>query len=124
MSTSLLPDDLWRIIAPLLPAEPPKPKGGRPLARAAKLHADTAYDFAHCREACRTRGITPRIARWGVESSEKLGRHRWVVERTLAWLARFRRLTVRYERRVDTHLAFTTLACALTCWNRVKAELV
>src|SRR3712207_2986459 len=30
MSTSLLPDDLWNIIAPLLPPEPPKPKGGRP----------------------------------------------------------------------------------------------
>jgi transposase len=30
MSTSLLPDDLWRIVAPLLPPEPPRPKGGRP----------------------------------------------------------------------------------------------
>jgi transposase len=29
--------------------------------------------------------------------SERLGRHRWVVERTLAWFARFRRLAVRYE---------------------------
>jgi len=27
-----------------------------------------------------------------------LGRHRWVVERTLAWLNRDRRLTIRYER--------------------------
>ena len=31
--------------------------------------------------------------------SDRLGRHRWVVERTLAWLARFRRLTIRHERR-------------------------
>ncbi len=30
MSKSLLPDVLWAIVAPLLPPEPPKPRGGRP----------------------------------------------------------------------------------------------
>jgi hypothetical protein len=40
-----------------------------------------------------------------------------VVERTLAWQARFRCLTVRYERRADIHDAFLTLGCALICWN-------
>jgi IS5 family transposase len=90
---------------------------GRPRKRPEKLHADKGYDFARCRAACRKRGIAPRIARRGVESSERLGRHRWVVERTLAWLNRFRRLTVRYERRADLHQAFLSLACALICWR-------
>ena len=27
---TLVPDDLWAVIAPLLPPEPEKPKGGRP----------------------------------------------------------------------------------------------
>ena len=30
MAKELLPDALWARIAPLLPPEPPKPKGGRP----------------------------------------------------------------------------------------------
>jgi transposase len=51
------------------------------------------------------------------ESSEKLGRHRWVVERTLAWLAKYRRLTIRYERREDIHEAFLHLGCSLICLN-------
>ena len=64
--------------------EPIKRPRGRPRKRPKKLHADKAYDFPRCRAALRKRGITPRIARRGIESSEKLGRHRWVVERTLS----------------------------------------
>ncbi len=81
---------------------------GRPRKRPKKLHAGKAYDDKKCKRALRKRGIKSRIARKGiVESSEKLGRHRWVVERTLAWLlAKYRRLTIRYERRDDIHEAF------------------
>lgn len=53
------------------------------------------------------------MARRGIESSEKLGRHRWKVERTFARLHRYRRLLVRYERRVDIHPGFLELACCL-----------
>jgi IS5 family transposase len=93
---------------------------GRPRRRPDKLHADKAYDHRRCRQECRARSIMPRIARRGVESSRHLGRHRWIVERTLAWIARFRRLAIRYERRADLHLAFTTLACALICRKQAK----
>jgi transposase len=175
---------LWARIAPLLPPEPPKPKGGRPrgggqetgknptdrgkqgtkrhlvvdahgiplavLVSAAnvhdskmmlatvdaiepiraktrgrprrrphKLHADKGYDYRHLRLAPRKRRIIPRIARCGVEPKNRLGRYRWVVERTLAWLHRLRRLRVRDERRSDMHDAFLHLAVALICWSYV-----
>jgi transposase len=42
-------------------------------------------------------------------------RHRWVVERSLAWLLGYRRLGVRYERRADLLQGLLHLACALTC---------
>ena len=90
---------------------------GRPRRRPAKLDADKGYDAAHCRAACRRRGITPRIARRGIDSSERLGRHRWVAERDFAWLSRLRRLRVRDERRADIHRAFLQLGCALICLN-------
>jgi transposase len=93
---------------------------GRPRRRPAKLHADKGYDYRRCRDACVRRGIQPRIARKGIEAKNTLGRHRWVVERTLAWLARYRRLTIRYERLAELHAAFLDLACALICWNCVR----
>ena len=86
---------------------------GRPRKRPHKLHADKGYDYDRCRKALRKRRIKARIARKGVETSQRLGRHRWVVERTIAWFSRFRRLTVPYERRADIHTAFTTIAAAI-----------
>ena len=100
--------------------EPPiKLPRGTPRKRPEKLHADKAYDdYKKCKQTLRKRGIKSRIARKGVESSERLGRHRWVVERTpLAWVGKYRRLTVRYERRDDIHEAFLHLGCALICLN-------
>ena len=93
---------------------------GRPRKRPDKLHADKAYDHRRCRRALTRRHIQPRIARRGIESSARLGRHRWVVERTLAWFGQFRRLATRYERRADIHTAFLTLASALITWRFVQ----
>jgi transposase len=50
-----------------------------------------------------------------VESSERLGRYRWTVERTPAWMLAFRRLAVRYERHAASVVAFLPLTCALIC---------
>jgi IS5 family transposase len=110
-----------RLFEPLIDAVLPiRQCAGRPRKRPDKLHADKGYDYDRCRRAARRRGIEPRIARRGVESSERLGRHRWVVERTLAWFARFRRLTVRYERRLDILEAFHLLATGLICLRFVE----
>ncbi len=102
--------------------EPIKHPGrGRPRKRPDKLHADKAYDAKKCRKGLRKRGIKSRIARKGVDSSERLGRHRWVVERTLARLATYRRLAVRYERRANVHEAFLHLGCSLICLNYLSS---
>lgn len=87
--------------------------------RPAKLHADKAYDVRALRDEVRRRGIAVRIARKGVESSERLGRHRWVVESCLSWLQRNRRLVRRYERKAELFQAFTDMACALLAYHRL-----
>jgi transposase len=109
-ATQLLP-----LIDAIPPIVGPRGKPGRPRKRPAKLHTDKAYDASALRRALRIRGITPRIARREIDSSERLGRHRWVVERSLSWLLGFRRLGVRYERRADLLQALLHLAGALLC---------
>jgi transposase len=64
--------------------------------------------------------VKHRIARKGVESTTKLGRHRWIVERTLPRLDRYRRLTIRYERLVAVCRGLLHLACCLIRWSYVR----
>ena len=105
----------------MVDAVPPiRQSAGRPRKRSAKLHADKAYDHRRCRAALVRRHIRPRIARRGIDSSARLGRHRWVVERTLAWFGQFRRLAICYERRADIHQAFLNLAAAIITWRFVQ----
>jgi hypothetical protein len=90
---------------------------GRPRKRPAKFHGDKGYDYRICRTALRRRGIAARIARKGIESSNRLGRHRYVIERALEWITRFRRLVRRCERKAAHFEAFARLACAIICYR-------
>jgi transposase len=82
--------------------------------------ADRGYDHDKYRRALRARGVRPVIARRRAGHGSGLGRQRWVVERTLAWLHNFRRLRTRYERLAELHLAFLHLGCALICWRMLR----
>ncbi|MDQ0987597.1 transposase [Streptomyces sp. V2I9] len=83
-----------------------------------RLHADKAYDIPHLRKWLWGKHIGVRIARKGIESSERLGRRRRVIERTMSWLTGYRRLNHRYERSPRNYLAFLGLAAALCCHKR------
>jgi transposase len=91
---------------------------GRPRKRPDKLHGDKGYDYRTCRKALARRRIKARIARKGIESSTRLGRHRYVIERCLEWVSRFRRLVRRYDRKASHFTGFLRLACALICYRR------
>lgn len=92
-----------------------------------RLIADRAYDSNLLRGELEAREIQPIIPRRKNnqiathQDGRKLRRYRrrWIVERTNAWIQNFRRLVVRYERKVEVYEALVYLACALITLRRV-----
>jgi transposase len=110
---------------PLVDAIPPlQGERGRPRRRQDCVLGDRAYDAGRIRHALRVRHILPVLAVRQTRHGSGLGQWRWVVERTFAWLDQFRRLRVRYDRRVDIHEAFLSLGCTLICWQALRKTLM
>ena len=92
-----------------------------------RLIADRGYDSDPLRRALARRGtqlIAPHRAgrtRSAPQDGRPLRRYRrrWIVERTFAWLHRFRRLVVRYEYYTLMYLAFLHLACVILTLRRL-----
>ncbi len=98
-------------------------KVGRPRQRPERVVADRGYDHDKYRRELRRRGIGSEIARRQTDHGSGLGRIRWVVERTFAWLHHFKRLLVRYDRRHEIHEAFLAIGCCLVCFRRLQDSL-
>ena len=113
-------NDVTQLI-PLVDAVPAvRGRVGRPRRRPERVTADRGYDHDKYRRELRQRGITPEIAHRQIDHGSGLGRVRWVVERTFAWLHQFRRLLVSYDRRADIHEAWLALGCCLICFRRLQ----
>jgi transposase len=84
-----------------------------------RLIGDRAYDSDPLDEALAERGIEMiaphrrKRRRPRTQDGRKLRRYkrRWKIERLFAWLGNFRRLVVRYERRVENYLGLVRLGC-------------
>jgi hypothetical protein len=92
-----------------------------------EVWADRGYDAKANRDGLTRRHITAMISQRNRPGAGKrrdpLGRHRWPIERTNAWLGYYRRLMIRWDRRADIHQAFYTLACCLICWRTLEGSL-
>ena len=101
--------------------------GGRPMPQPGQpqhLCLDKGYDFPQVRELVARYGSTAHIRSRGEERVEKqtlpgYRARRWVVERTHSWLNRFRRLLIRWEKRLGNYLAMLHFACA---WITFRAS--
>jgi transposase len=96
-------------------------KVGHPKSKPDALQGDLAYDSEPHRQGLEALGVEPILPEKGIDDQSGLGKTRWPVERTLAWLHQNRRLRIRYERRPDIHQAFLTLACIKICASALFA---
>jgi transposase len=85
-------NDVTQPLALLDLVPPVRRRAGRPRRRPERIVADRGYDHDKYRRLLPRQGIKPAIARRETEHGSGLGRERWVVERTFAWLHNRRRL--------------------------------
>jgi transposase len=91
------------------------------------LLGDRAYDSDPLRKRLAARGIVLTSPYRGNNLHRRYQdgrhlrtyRHRWIIERTIAWFGAFRRLVVRYERSTRMFLAFFQFAAALIALRRL-----
>lgn len=82
------------------------------------LCLDKGYDYDEARALAEEFGYTAHIRARG-EEAEALKREahkkarRWVVERSHSWMNRFRRVLIRWEKKVENYLAMLHFACAI-----------
>jgi len=96
----------------------PRPTKHRPQG----MCLDKGYDYEEVRETLREFGFTAHIRARGEEAraiKRQAGfrARRWVVERTHSWMNRFRRVLIRWDKKVDNYLAFLHFACALIAFR-------
>lgn len=104
---------------------PPLPTKEEPL----HLCLDKGYDNPTGHQTVEDYGYTGHIRRIGEEklddnAEKKHPARRWVVERTIAWLSRFRSILVRYEVKPQNYYGLVAFACILIwtrIWHRLKA---
>jgi len=96
-----------------IPVERPEPTETEPQG----MCLDKAYDYDDIRELVAEFGFTAHIRARGEEAQalrEEAGRkaRRWVVERTHSWMNRFRRVLIRWEKKVENYFGMLHFVCA------------
>jgi transposase len=87
------------------------------------VFADKGYDAEANRELCRTFGAEPCLHKRGRPHGSGLGKRRWPVERSNAWVLENRRLALRYDRHGFIIQSLLQAACTFLVAGRLAREL-
>jgi putative transposase len=83
---------------------------------------DKGYDYNDTRDLVREFGFTAHVRARGEEAKELkreagFKARRWVVERTHSWMNRFRRILIRWEKKVENYFGMVHLVCAFITYR-------
>ena len=92
------------------------------VARIATVFADKGYDAEHNRDLCRAFGAEPGLHKRGRPRGSGLGKRRWPVERSNAWLLENKRLALRYDRLGFIVQSLLQAACLFLVAGRLARE--
>jgi transposase len=92
------------------------------VARVRTVFADKGYDAEANRDLCRAFGAEPRLHKRGRPHGSGLGKRRWPVERSNAWLLENRRLALRYDRLGFIVQSLLQTACLFLVAGRLAKE--
>src|SRR3954469_6290781 len=92
------------------------------VARIGAVFADKGYDAEHNRALCRAFGAEPCLHKRGRPHGSGLGKRRWPVERSSAWLLENKRLALRYDRLGFVVQSLLQAACLFLVAGRLAKE--
>jgi transposase len=92
------------------------------MARIRTVFADKGYDAERHRELCRAFAAKPDIHKRGQPRGSGLGKHRWPVERSNAWVLENRRLALRYDRLGFVIQSLLQTACIFLVAGRLARQ--
>jgi transposase len=93
------------------------------VARIGTVFADKGYDAEANRKLCRAFAAEPQLHKRGRPHGSGLGKRRWPVERSNAWLLENRRLALRYDRQGFIIQSLLQAACLFLVAGRLASEL-
>ena len=96
-----------------IPIRRPKPTRRKPQG----MCLDKGYDYPEVYALLREFAFTAHVVARGTEAQAIKRRagykaRRWVVERTHSWMNRFRRILIRWEKKLKNYLGLLHLVCA------------
>jgi Transposase DDE domain len=109
------------LVEPMLKRFPPlRGRDGKRRKKPKVLQGDRGYGFPHIIKLLLRLVIGSLLAMRGSPHGSGLGKTRYVIERTMAWLGEYRRLKVCYERSGERFRGFHVLAACVICSNRLQ----